>query len=53
MANGDARQALTMIDNAFTLYGDLSKENLKSTLQNSFLRFDKKGKIISTPFPLL
>lgn len=43
MANGDARQALTMIDNAFTLYNDLSKENLKSTLQNSFLRFDKKG----------
>jgi putative ATPase len=43
MANGDARQALTMIDNAYTLYGKLTKENLKSTLQNSFLRFDKKG----------
>lgn len=43
MANGDARQAITMIDNAFTLYGKLTLDTLKSTLQNSFLRFDKKG----------
>jgi putative ATPase len=43
MANGDARQAITMIDNAFTLYGGLTIDNLKQTLQNSFLRFDKKG----------
>jgi len=43
MANGDARQALTMIDNAFTLYGNLGKEDLVNTLQNKFLRFDKKG----------
>jgi len=43
MANGDARQAITMIDNAFTLYEKLTTETLKATLQNSFLRFDKKG----------
>ena len=43
MANGDARQAITMIDNAFTLYEKLTIETLKTTLQNSFLRFDKKG----------
>jgi putative ATPase len=43
MANGDARQALTMIDNAFTLYDKLTKETLINTLQNKFLRFDKKG----------
>lgn len=43
MANGDARQALTMIDNAFTLYGKLGKADLINTLQNKFLRFDKKG----------
>ncbi|MFA5827765.1 MAG: replication-associated recombination protein A [Candidatus Shapirobacteria bacterium] len=43
MANGDARQCLTMIDNAFTLYGKLTIDTLKSTLQNSYLRFDKKG----------
>lgn len=43
MANGDARQAITMIDNAFTLYEKLTIDTLKATLQNSFLRFDKKG----------
>ncbi|MFA5750296.1 MAG: replication-associated recombination protein A [Candidatus Shapirobacteria bacterium] len=43
MANGDARQAITMIDNSFTLYNSLTKENLIDTLQNKFLRFDKKG----------
>jgi len=43
MANGDARQAITMIDNASTLYGDLKIESLKNALQNSYLRFDKKG----------
>jgi putative ATPase len=43
MANGDARQAITMIDNAHTLYDKLTIDNLKNTLQNSYLRFDKKG----------
>ena len=43
MANGDARQAITMVDNAWILYKDLSIESLKNTLQNSYLRFDKKG----------
>ncbi|MBU4210035.1 replication-associated recombination protein A [Patescibacteria group bacterium] len=43
MANGDARQTITMIDNTFTLYNDLSLKNFVSTLQNKFLRFDKKG----------
>lgn len=43
MANGDARQCLTMIDNAFTLYGNLKLDSLKQALQNTFLRFDKKG----------
>ena len=43
MANGDARQAITMIDNAHTLYDTLTIDNLKNTLQNSYLRFDKKG----------
>ena len=43
MANGDARQCLTIIDNAFTLYGNLELDSLKQALQNTFLRFDKKG----------
>jgi putative ATPase len=43
MANGDARAAITMIEQAAKFYDDLSIDNLKATLQNKFLRFDKKG----------
>lgn len=43
MANGDARQAITMIDNAYNLYKKLDIEDLKNTLQNKFLRYDKAG----------
>lgn len=43
MANGDARQAITMISNTVQLYKEVNIENLKKTLQTSFLRFDKKG----------
>ncbi len=43
MANGDARQTITMIENTQKLYGKITVENLKSTLQNKYLRFDKKG----------
>ncbi len=43
MANGDARQAITMLSNTLELYQKINVENLKKTLQTSFLRFDKKG----------
>jgi len=43
MANGDARQAITMIENATALYRKLTIETLKSTLQSKHLRFDKQG----------
>lgn len=43
MANGDARQAITMISNTVELYKKATVENLKKTLQTSILRFDKKG----------
>ncbi len=43
MANGDARQAITMIDNAYHLYKKLDIESLKNTLQNKLLRYDKVG----------
>jgi putative ATPase len=43
MANGDARQALTMLENTARFYKDITIEHLKDTLQNKFLRFDKKG----------
>ena len=43
MANGDARQALTMIENTQKLYGEVSIETMKQTLQSKFLRYDKQG----------
>lgn len=43
MANGDARQAITMIENTARLYDKVNLETLKDTLQSKFLRYDKKG----------
>ena len=43
MANGDARQAITMIENTSRLYDKITIETLKETLQSKFLRYDKKG----------
>lgn len=43
MANGDARQAITMIENTSHLYDKINIETLKETLQSKFLRYDKKG----------
>jgi len=43
MANGDARQAITMIENTARLYEAINLETLKETLQSKFLRYDKKG----------
>ena len=43
MANGDARQAILMLENTQELYGKITVETLKDTLQAKFLRYDKKG----------
>ncbi|CAN5593693.1 replication-associated recombination protein A [soil metagenome] len=44
MANGDARQAITMIENTARLYdGKVTVETLRNTLQSKFLRYDKQG----------
>ena len=43
MSNGDARQAIGMIENTEKLYGKVALETLAKTLQNKYLRFDKKG----------
>lgn len=42
-ANGDARLAITLLENAERLYRKVTIQALKDTLQNRFLRFDKKG----------
>jgi len=43
MANGDARQAITVLESASKLYKKITLEALKETVQSKFLRFDKKG----------
>ena len=42
-ANGDARQAIGLIESTVSLYGELTVENFKTALQSRFLRFDKQG----------
>jgi len=43
MANGDARQALTVLESAKQLYGNITLKSLRDVLQSKFLRYDKKG----------
>jgi len=43
MANGDARQAITVLENAERLYKKITLETLQQTIQSKFLRYDKKG----------
>lgn len=43
MANGDARQAISMIENTKKMYKKITVDNLKEALQNKFLRYDKQG----------
>jgi len=42
-ANGDARQAIGLIETTSSLYKELTVENFKTALQSKFLRFDKQG----------
>ena len=43
MANGDARQAIAMLENTHKLYGKITIDTLKDTLQSKHLRYDKQG----------
>jgi putative ATPase len=43
MAQGDARQAITVLENAKKLYGAITLDSLKETIQSTHLRYDKKG----------
>ncbi|CAN5606924.1 replication-associated recombination protein A [soil metagenome] len=42
-ANGDARQAITMIENTAELYDEVTVAKLTETIQSRFVRHDKKG----------
>ncbi len=43
VADGDARQAISIIENANNLYKKVTIETLKETVQSKNLRYDKKG----------
>ena len=43
MAGGDARQAITTIETAQKLYGEITLETLKEAIQSKHLRYDKEG----------
>lgn len=43
MANGDARQAITVLESCLALYKEITIDNLKNTIQSKFLRYDKKS----------
>lgn len=43
VANGDARQALGLIENTYHLYQEITVETLTQALQSTHLRYDKKG----------
>lgn len=43
MANGDARQMLTLMDQTQELHSEITVETLENTLQSTHLRYDKKG----------
>lgn len=40
-ANGDARQALAIVENTYELYGSVTEKTLAASLQNARLRYDK------------
>lgn len=43
IANGDARQAIALVENTQKLYGEVTIENIEKTMGDPRLRFDKKG----------
>jgi putative ATPase len=42
-AAGDARQAISVLENTQNLYGKISLETLKEAVQSKHIRYDKKG----------
>lgn len=43
MAQGDARQALTVLEATQKLYGKIAVETLQEAIQSTHIRYDKKG----------
>lgn len=43
LGDGDARQTLGLLSSTYELYGKVTTETIKNTLQSRHLRYDKKG----------
>ncbi|MEZ4195275.1 MAG: replication-associated recombination protein A [Candidatus Paceibacterota bacterium] len=43
VANGDARQMLTLLEETKSLYGKVTVDTMSEALQSTFLRYDKQG----------
>lgn len=43
LANGDARIAISALENTKRFYGNVTLETLKNAFEHAFIRFDKKG----------
>lgn len=43
MANGDARQAIALLESTHKLYQEITVENLRNALQSNYLRYEKKA----------
>lgn len=43
LANGDARQAISTLETAQKLYGAITVDSLKESIQSKHIRYDKKG----------
>lgn len=42
-SNGDARKLLNLLDQTHSIYGEITPQSLKESLQSSHLNYDKKG----------
>lgn len=43
IANGDARQAISLLENTSRFYSEITVEHLQDTVQNKYLQYDKKA----------
>ncbi|MFA6552345.1 MAG: replication-associated recombination protein A [Candidatus Paceibacterota bacterium] len=43
LSNGDARIAITALENTKRFYGKVTVESMKNAFEHTFIRFDKKG----------
>ncbi|MFB6226178.1 MAG: replication-associated recombination protein A [Candidatus Paceibacteria bacterium] len=43
LADGDARQAVSLVDNTYNLYNEITTEKIRETAQSKQIRYDKKG----------